>query len=119
MRWKQACVCGKPCKSTSGGPLPPERAKTRPASPSIQCDAKPGKRSSVMRSGSGPPRRHDISPGEVVTLEEERQAAGLREGVGEAVGEVEASGMQAFAVTNECSPCLDCFGAADSFDLDP
>src|SRR3954449_3605082 len=62
MRWKQACVSGKPCNSTSGGPLPPARAKTRPASPSIQCDAKPGKRSSIMRSGSGPPRRAGERP---------------------------------------------------------
>src|SRR3954469_1294547 len=96
MRWKQACVCGKPCKSTSGGPLPPQRAKTRPASPSIQCDAKPGKRASVMRWGSGPPRRHDISPGEVVTLEEQREAAGLREGVGKAIAEVQLCRVPAF-----------------------
>ena len=35
MRCQQACVCGKPCSSTTGGPSPRLRAKMRPPSVSI------------------------------------------------------------------------------------
>ena len=46
-------VSPKPCSSSSGGPEPEERAKTEPAGASIQCEAKPGKRSA--RSDIGYP----------------------------------------------------------------
>src|SRR3954468_3793151 len=100
MRWKQTCVSGNPCSRTTGGPLPPRRAKMRPACVSSQCEAKPGKRSSDMdppQRGSGPPRGHDIRPGEVVTLEEKRVATRLRERVREAIADVEAGRVPPFA----------------------
>src|SRR5215813_9968908 len=43
------CVSEKPCNSNSGGPLPPVRAKMRPAEVLIHSEPKPGKRSA--RSG--------------------------------------------------------------------
>src|SRR3982751_5749604 len=42
-------VSEKPCSSSSGGPLPPTRAKMRPEAVLIHSEAKPGKRSA--RSG--------------------------------------------------------------------
>src|ERR671913_10423 len=39
IRWKHACVCGNPWSRTTGGPLPPTRAKMRPACVSSQCEA--------------------------------------------------------------------------------
>src|SRR3954467_4361662 len=38
-------VSEKPCSSSSGGPLPPTRAKIRPDAVLIHSEAKPGKRS--------------------------------------------------------------------------
>src|SRR5215468_4660940 len=43
------CVSEKPCSRSSGGPLPPVRAKMRPAEVLIHSEPKPGKRSA--RSG--------------------------------------------------------------------
>src|SRR5690348_18249372 len=39
------CVSENPCNSSSGGPLPPVRAKMRPAEVLIHSEPKPGKRS--------------------------------------------------------------------------
>src|SRR5689334_17555891 len=70
------CVSEKPCKRSSGGPLPPVRAKMRPAEVLIHSAPKPGKRSA--RSGmmyllqqqrlllqtlfALPPARHSFMP---------------------------------------------------------
>src|SRR5690348_1378861 len=43
------CVDENPCSSSSGGPLPPVRAKMRPDDVLIHSEPKPGKRSA--RSG--------------------------------------------------------------------
>src|SRR5690349_19060294 len=43
------CVDENPCRSSSGGPLPPVRAKMRPADVLIHSEPKPGNRSA--RSG--------------------------------------------------------------------
>src|SRR5439155_915338 len=48
------CVEENPCSSNSGGPLPPTRAKMRPAEVLIHSEAYPGNRSARSGMGLGP-----------------------------------------------------------------
>src|SRR4029453_11396531 len=50
------CVSENPCSNSSGGPLPPVRAKMRPADVLIHSGPKPGKRGARYGMG-GSPRR--------------------------------------------------------------
>src|SRR3712207_5925728 len=73
----------------------------RPASVSIQCESKPGKRS-VIASGCGTPRRHEVRLGEILALEEERSVKRLRQGVNETIAEIQTCRVAAFAESEQC-----------------